>query len=304
MVTESAFGTLSRLSAPSFGVFRGRAAADLGVTRKQIHSLCARGVVVRVLPDTYRMTAVQTSSAQSLRAALLWAGPEAAAAGASAGETYGLEGIRAAVPEIIVCPPRRVRAEAVVVHRARDRRALMLRRRAGVLVTGVELTLVALAAAVDAEAFEVACEDARRRRLTSVPSLRAYLEHHGRAGRAGVTAVRELLDELDPVHAARSTLEVKTRRLLVAHGLGDFRREFPLEWNGRRYLFDFGFEDRRTILETNGRRWHDDPRDYEHDHEKWSVPGRHGYRIVLATWEKVTRAPAQLLGELTATLAA
>ena len=116
--------------------------------------------------------------------------------------------------------------------------------------------------------------------------------------------MRALLDELDPVHAARSTLEVKTRRLLVAHGLTDFVRELPLEWRGRTYLFDFAFERSRTILETNGRRWHDDASDYEHDNEKWSVPGRHGFRLVLATWDKVTRQPAQLLLELRATLAA
>ena len=44
--------------------------------------------------------------------------------------------------------------------------------------------------------------------------------------------------------------------------------------------------------------------DNEHDNEKWSVPGRHGYRIVLATWEKVTQSPEALLHELEATLAA
>ena len=58
------------------------------------------------------------------------------------------------------------------------------------------------------------------------------------------------------------------------------------------------------ILETNGRRWHDDATDYEYDHEKWSVPGRCGYRIVFATWEKVTRRPHELLDELGAALAA
>jgi hypothetical protein len=62
-------------------------------------------------------------------------------------------------------------------------------------------------------------------------------------------------------------------------------------------------EQTRTILETNGRRWHDDPADYEHDNEKWSVPGRHGYRIVFATWEKVTQNADALLHELEATLA-
>jgi very-short-patch-repair endonuclease len=116
--------------------------------------------------------------------------------------------------------------------------------------------------------------------------------------------MRELLDELDPVHPARSTLEVKTRRMLVANGIADFVREFPLSWNRRTYWYDFCFPGSRTILETNGRRWHDDPTDYEHDNEKWSVPGRHGYRVVLATWDKVTSQPEWLLNELAATRAA
>ena len=206
------------------------------------------------------MTAVARTSAQSLRAALLWAGPDAAAAGLSAGETYGLEGVRAPRPEIVVLPPKRVRAASVIVHRAADRRALLVRRHRDILVTGVEPTLMALASSLEAEAFEIACEDARRRRRTSVPSLRAYLERFATAGRPGVGPLRALLDEIDPVHAARSTLEVKTRRLLVAHGFTDFVREFPLDWNNRRYRFDFApRRDNRTILETNGRRRHDDP---------------------------------------------
>ena len=116
--------------------------------------------------------------------------------------------------------------------------------------------------------------------------------------------MRNLLDELDPVHAARSTLEVKTRRLLVANRITGFVREFPLEWNGRRHVFDFAFERDRTILETNGRRWHDDPADYEDGNDKWSVPGRHGYRIVFATWDKITRSPGEFIRELTATMTA
>jgi hypothetical protein len=157
---------------------------------------------------------------------------------------------------------------------------------------------------LDSEALEIACEDARRRRITSVPALHAYLDNYARGGQRGVAAMRTLLGVLDAVHASRSTLEVKTRRLLVAHGLGDFVREHPLTWTGRTYRFDFTFPNRRTILETNGRRWHDDPNDFEHDQEKWSVPGRHGYKLVLATWDKVTRSPGTLIDELRTTLAA
>ena len=238
MARESAAAVVSRLGASSAGVFRGRDAVARGVSRKQLGTLSAAGVIVRELPDTYRMTAATRS------------------------------------------PERRLRA------------------------TGVECTLVQLAAILGDEEFEIACEDARRRRLTSVPALRAYLDRFGVSGRAGTRRLHRLLEELDPAYAARSTLEVKARRLLVAHGITDFVRELPLEWQGRTYWYDFGFLRTRTILETNGRRWHDDPADYEHDHEKWSVPGRHGYRLVLATWQKVIHEPDSLIHELAATMAA
>ena len=63
------------------------------------------------------------------------------------------------------------------------------------------------------------------------------------------------------------------------------------------------FPRERTILETNGRRWHDDAADYEHDNAKWSVPALHGYRLVLATWGTVTRRPGDLVAELRRALA-
>ncbi len=176
-------GALSRLSARSHGVFRGRSAAELGVSRQQLAVLCAAGAIERLLPDTYRMTAVAPSNAQSLRAALLRAGTGALAAGRSAGETFGLEGVRAVLPEIIVPRTTRLRSPHVVVHQSDARAANMPRRYHDVPVTGVEATLVALAHVLDAEAFEIACEDGRRRRLTSVASLRAYLDRYGAARR-------------------------------------------------------------------------------------------------------------------------
>jgi very-short-patch-repair endonuclease len=237
-----------------------------------------------------------------LWAALLWAGDDAVAAGRSSGMAFRLEGVRAEAPEIAIPETMRRRAIGVVINRYCDRRALMIRRVRGVPVTGVEATLLTLAHELDDEAFEIACEDARRRQLTSVAALHEYLDRFAKRGRPGVAAMRRLLDQLDPEHPANSTLEVKTRRLLVARGIAGFVRELPLEWKGRTYHFDFGFPHAETILETNGRRWHDDAANYEYDNEKWSVPGRHGYRLVLATWEKVTRHPDDLVGELLATM--
>jgi len=286
------------------GVFRGGDAVRRGVSRDQLAHLRAQGVIERVFPDTYTLTAVRPSDAQRLRAALLWAGDAAAAAGRSAGVVYALEGVVAPRPEIVGARRRSPRHPGVVTYTTRDAASLMLRIHNGIRVTGPEATLVRLAQVLTYESLEIACEDARRRRLTSVPALRAYLSRFGRSGRAGVAPLRALLDQLDPHHPARSTLEVKTRRLLAANGITDHIREAPLAWQGREYLYDFAFENGRVILETNGRRWHDDPTDYEHDHEKWSVPGRHGYKVILATWDKVVRHPADLVAELRATLAA
>ncbi len=116
-----ALGLISELCRSSLGVFRGRAAVHLGVNRKQLGAMQGSGIVERVLPDTYRMTAVAPSNEQSLRAALLWAGPGAVAAGLSAGELYGLGRVRAMTPEIAVTSPRRVRSESVVVHEVQHR---------------------------------------------------------------------------------------------------------------------------------------------------------------------------------------
>jgi hypothetical protein len=205
MVQESALGRLSQLSSATNGVFRGRDALRLGASRNQLTALIRDGVVVRELPDTYSMTSAPRSSEQRLRAALLWAGE--GSAGRSAAELFGLEGVRAPKPEIVVERSHRQRTPGVVVHRATSRDALMLRSQHGFRTTGVEATLVALAAVLDAEAFEVACEDARRRRLTSIPAIGAYLDRYARGGRSGVGALRRLLRDLNPEYAARSTLE-------------------------------------------------------------------------------------------------
>jgi len=267
--------TIAILSTPcehTDGVFRSRDAADRGVSRNQLAHLAAAGVIERVLSGTYRMSAVAPSTRQRLRAALLWAGPGAAAAGRSAAEIYGLSGVTSAKPEIAVPRTSRVRSPEVIVHRPCDSRALLVRRVGGFPVTGVEPTLLVLGAGSKDRLLEIAFEDARRRRVASTASVRAFLDEHGAPGRPGVAALHRILGSVDPIQPARSVLEVKTRRLLVAHGFTDFVREFPLAWNGRTYRFDFAFDRNRTILETNGRRGHDEPTDYEWDNESGACP--------------------------------
>lgn len=298
MPSVSALAALTCAAASQLGIFEASQAAELGVTARQLAALRQAGVVERVHPRVYRFTGVAPSHEQRLRAALAWAGADAAAAGRSAGTLYGLADVHADEPEIVVPEDLRARRPEIVVHHARHRQALMIRTVRGIPTTGIEATLQALAHVLDPVGLEVACEDARRRGLTSVPALRRYLERHGGRGRPGTSRLRALLADLDPRWPSRSKLEVLTRRLLVAHGLTDFVREHALVEDGRRFRYDFTFLRERVILETNGRRWHDDTADFERDQHKWSIPGRHGFRLVFATWSDLTLHPDRFVAGL------
>ena len=127
------------------------------------------------------------------------------------------------------------------MHRSDDRAALMIRRHRGLSGDGHRADAGGARGVLDARGVR---DRMRGRSATPAhigPSS-ARVPRPLRAPRSsGSRRAARLLDELDPVHPARSTLEVKTRRLLVAHGITDFVREFPLEWHGRTYRFDFGF---------------------------------------------------------------
>ena len=94
---ESAVGALSRLErADRSACFADADAVALGVTPQTARARSRpRASSSACCPNTYRMTAVARSSEQSLRAALLWAGPDAAAAGPVGRRGLRLEGVRA-----------------------------------------------------------------------------------------------------------------------------------------------------------------------------------------------------------------
>ena len=164
---------------------------------------------------------------------------------------------------------------------------------------------------VEAPRPEIAVPRSFHGRADTVQLLRAsdmrslMIRTHRGMRVVGIEAtILQLAHQLNEERLEIACEEVKTRRLLVHHGIAGFDREYPLAGTRREYFFDFAFVPQRTILETNGRRWHDDPNDYESDNEKWSVPGRHGFKLVLATWDKVTKHPTAFVEELRATLAA
>ena len=297
MPQEAVITTLSRLSARSLGVFRAEGATALGVTTNQLARLSRQGVIERMHPSTYRMTAVTPSSAQRLHAALLWAGDCAAVAGRSAGELYRLEGVRAPQPEIVVPHHRRGRMTGMTVYHG-DPAALMVRRVAGFRATGVEATLLCLAHLFDGEAFEVACEDARRRRLTSVPALRA-VPRPLRAPRAtgrrtdapdAVRARSQASGAIDPgSQDPAAARRPRHHRLRAGVPTRVERPHLPLRLRVHRRARDP--RGQRPSLARRRGRLRTRPGEVE-------CARRRGFRIVFATWDTITRRPQEFVDEL------
>lgn len=153
MDQSAALAVVAALSRAHGGLFRGASAAAHGVSCRQLSTLRASGVVVRELPDTFRLTAVARSGDTRLRA-LLWAGPDAVACGRSTGRCYGLEGVRAVIPEIVVARPANPRSNEVDVTRVESLLRLTPGLHRSIRVTGVEATLVRVAHLLDDEALE------------------------------------------------------------------------------------------------------------------------------------------------------
>lgn len=305
MAEERADVSLARLARRQHGVFTREQAIEKGLRERQVQHRVAERRWARVLPGVYRHAGTPPNRQLVTNAALLWAGPYAVITARPAAWEWRIVADEPTRADIAVPSRVRIRSNPLVrVRQIDDDGRLQVRRRNGFPVTGPAATLLMLAADVDATDLEDAFESARRQRLITVASMRRYLDGYAHRGTRGASAMRAVIAAVDPAAPSRSRLEVLTRELLHAHGIVDFVREYPMQWNGRAYFFDFAFAARRVILETNGRRWHDDPVDYEHDNEKWSVPGRFGWRIVFATWDKVLRRPEALIAELLAALAA
>jgi len=106
------------------------------------------------------------------------------------------------------------------VHETRVLTPLDLTEIDGVPVTSVGRTLLDLGAVCRPKLVELAFENALRRELVTIQSLRPMLARLGRQGRNGAGVLRALVDERDPDRApTESDRETQLLQVLRANGL-------------------------------------------------------------------------------------
>jgi hypothetical protein len=250
------------------GLFTTAQAVELGLTRQSLWRRCRWGWFEALPRGVFRVVGVPRTEATRWFGALLGIGRGAVLACHTACRVFGLGAaldtgsVHVLLP--CTCPHD---APGVVVHRSLTLRPDHVTTRRGLAVTTVERTLCDVAGRVGPVRLRRLVAEAVRRDLTTAGAIRATMATCGRF--KGVRALRELVEELSPLHRrAASELESEFVALMVDAGLPPSAMNHPVvDARGTRRLIDAVYLPERVPIELDSRLahgslldWHDDTR--------------------------------------------
>lgn len=228
-----------------------------------------------------------------LRAAVLWAGDGAVAHGVSAAWWHELHPRLPRVVEVTVPRGRRPRRRPGVAVRQRDVDPLDLSEYRDLPVTGIALTAIEAAVALERDGA-VLLDRALQERVT----FRMVCEaHHRNLGRQGSAAASTLLV------AAADRAASQAERLLVRllHDAGITGWVLGREWEG--YVIDVAFPRQRIAIEIDGWAWHRTPERFVRDGRRQNAVVNGGWHVLRFSWHDLTDRPAAVLAEIRTALA-
>jgi hypothetical protein len=255
-----------------------------GIATSTIVDWTASGRLVQVQPRVYRVSGAPITWEQQVLAAVLAAGPGAAASHRTAAALWGL--LTGRVIEIVVPRGRTPDLRGVVVHQTRD--PIVVSTRRGIPVTTPMRTLVDLGAVVPASVVEVALDAAEVARLLTVAGVEWELAAVARPGRRGTGAIRQVLDRralLD--EPPDGMLEPRFARLCKHAGLPTPVFQHPVG----RYRIDFAYPDLLLAIEVDGYGPHASRKAFQSDRERQNTLVVRGWTVLRFTWADVVKRP-------------
>lgn len=272
-----------------------------GLSSDAIWRRVRSGALVEALPGVYRIPGAPRTWHQSLLAACLWAGEGAAASHRSAAALWGLDGFPEEPLEVTTAKKKNKLAMRFRIHGLALPPGLVTGRW-GIPVTSAARTLVDLSVgATSRDRMEQTLDEALRKGLVSLASLRKLVEEEARRGRRGLGLIWGLLNERDPGYQPpASELQRKVRNLLIAAGITDFVEEYVLRDEDGAFVArgDFGLVGDDVLVEAEGRANHSSKKDYNHDLERRNRVSSVGWVMVHITAHDVDVRPEEWLARL------
>lgn len=290
---------LFELAASQHGVVRSDQALDLGITRARFRTLQRNGVLVRCLPEVFRLRGMPETWEQRLSAATLWL-PGSMASHRAAGSLWSLRGFESAPVELLVERwDRRQRPPGVLVHETKDLVAGDVSTRGRIPCTSLVRTLVDLPAVVHEFKAGVALDQAMRRDPTVLARVGARHREVARRGRNGTTKLRGLLAERGVGdHKVDSGFERLALRLIADAGLPVPVTQFQVRDGELVCYLDVAWPDRLVAMECDSLEHHLSEAAFRWERKRRRLLSGLDWTVLEFTYREVTQEPDMVAREL------
>ena len=262
-----------------------------GLSNDQVRYRVRTGRLITIHPRVYRVAGAPDTKEGRLMAAVKAAGPGALVSHRSAAELMGLEGIESG-DKIEIVDHNGNELDGVTVHKLRpvDRPGRMFVN--GIPCTRVERTLIDLCGHLPRRIVGRALDDALRRKLVTLATIRRELELLGARGRTGTKDFRILVSTRDRFDSEiRSPFERRMRHILKRIKEYEAIPNFKVRTaRGTRY-FDFCYPTLILGIECHSVGAHLGEDNLKRDAKRDRELGAVGYEILYFTWEEVWFEP-------------
>jgi very-short-patch-repair endonuclease len=279
---------IARLATRSHGVVSRRQLLAAGVSDDEIEHRVAKGALLREHRGVYRVGHRAPSVEARYLAAVLACGDGALLSGRAAGHLWGLLKGAAPAPEVITRTERRV--PGVTTRRSRTMQPADATTCRGIPITTVPLTLIALAAQLNAEDLARACHEAGVRYETTPHQVDEVLVRRSNA--PGTRRLRAVLH--GDTKVTLSKLEQRFLELLQDEGLTLPQTNRPA---GTRRV-DCRWPLHRLTIELDGYRYHRSRHAWEQDRRREREAHARGDEFRRYTYGDVFESPDLMLAEL------
>lgn len=279
------------------GLFTDHQAAAAGATPAATRHRLQRGRWTTVAPGVRRLAGVPVTWRSHVLAAILAAGPGAAASHRTSATLAELDGCRPGKPEISVPRGRRARVLGARVHESTDMHLADVRIVDGIPTTGVARTILDLGAVVSKPAVHVALDSALRRRRTTWEELLDTLVAHARRGRRGVGSLRAILAAHFGEVESDSDAERLVAVVLMEAGLPAPVLQHAVEMDGRHVELDLAYPAERVGIEYDGR-GHLEIERWEADHPRQNAIVLDEWRLLRYTRRTLVEDPQRIVRDV------
>ena len=291
---------VTRLATRQHGVFSLAQVIKVGGDRALVHRRVAVGRWVSMWRGTYALAGQPLSYQARVMAACLAAGESAFASHQTAAALW--LGTREP-PQVHLWTPGRIRAPGITAHEGTIER-VDVTRLGPIPVTRPERTIIDLASVWSSEQLEGTLDEFLRRDLATLDRLEKRLDTIARSGRAGVRALRRLIDERCGARVSESELETRLLRALREEGFPPPESQYEIHSNGRLIArVDFAYPEVQLVIEAYGKQHHSTWADHEHDLARQNEITALGWRVIVVTWHRLHQQRRDLMETIARALA-